>query len=144
MLEFDISKQPSPDGTNAPASGAYGQKAAVDKLKAAMPPAPPAQDQGGGMSVSPAPVTPQPTGRVNEGGRAAVPPPGIPSSIMGETALPQTPVNSPLAAPVDPTSGATADERTIMQLQGILQSNNVRPETKEWAKTVLDMILRND
>jgi hypothetical protein len=144
MQEFDISQQPSPDGTNAPQSGAYGQKAAVDKLKAAMPPLPPDQGQGGAPSVSAAPVTPQPTGRINEGGRSAVPPPGIPSSIMGDTALPQTPVNTPLSAPVDPMSGATADERTVMQLQSVLQSGNVRPETKEWAQNLLDMILRND
>jgi hypothetical protein len=143
MDTFDISQQPSPDGTNAPTSGTYGQKAAVDRLKAAMPPAP-SQTQAEAPPMSQAPVTPQATGRVNEGGRAAVPPPGIPGAILGQTALPETPVNTPLSAPVDPMSGATADERTIMQLQGILQSGNVRPETKEWAKTMLEMFLRND
>lgn len=129
----DVSKMPMPAGgnVNSPASGSYGEGAALERLKRDLPstasPAPSAQN----------PTSPMPTPPVGAGVSNA-PSPGVPAAILAPTSRPDVPVSTPLnpgaLTPVQ-MSGA---QRRIAILDTLANSPNVAESTREWAKLALE------
>jgi len=147
MSDFDISKQPTQSGMGTPAGsgGAYGQKAALDRLKAAIPTS---QGQGrpsaggpGGPPTGPPPGPPPPT---TQGG-GPTPPPGsaVPGAILTPTGQPNTPVNTPLAPPTqNPVQTAqTPKQARLALLLALADSPN--EEVAEWARMVSAALARS-
>lgn len=127
-----------------PASGTYGESADLERLKASLPagsvggPAAPAPKA---PPISTEPVTqPQPT----PGGRppGSPPPPGLPSVLAAPTDRPEVPVSTPLAMPQMGTP-AIADPRQarLAILDALVTNPGVSPETREWAQTVIHVLL---
>lgn len=127
-------------GVNQPKGGPYGERAALENLKASLPSAEPSGGPavGGGMSPqAPAPVpVPSPPGAGPGGGV-----PGVPSVLMGPTTSPR-PVASPLMEPPqNPVAAARGErERQLTLLRSLSEHPQASAELKEWAATVLSKI----
>lgn len=123
-----------------PASGTYGEGADAARLKKQLPvgaignPAPPAPTPP--MSTEPPmPVTPVREGRPS--GPTA--PSNIPSVLTAPTDRPGIPVGTPLA-PSQPIAPDPQQARVVL-LDQLANSPDVSDDTREWAKTVLDLLL---
>jgi hypothetical protein len=138
---LDLEKQPQGGPVNQPSSGSYGAKAAVDRLKKSLPTSgmtPPAPEAPG--TISSEPVVPVP----NRPGRPAGPtaPPGTPPVLMHPTQRPEVPVSSPLGAtPPAPTPALTPQQDRLSFLQALANSPRVHPNTREWAQSVLEVLM---
>lgn len=140
-----IEKQPMGGPVNQPASGTYGEKAALNNLQAQLPQMPPAVQPGPGQQGPP--VSPQPPitptqpgseGRPQTGGAL---PPGVPSVIVQPTNQPNVPVSTPLQGPPAPGPMAqTSAQRRLQILDTLANSPDVAKDTQEWAKMVMRVI----
>lgn len=134
-------QQPTP--VNSPASGTYGEKAALDGLKKSLPQAQPSTGPTASPlpPVKPEPITPlQPQpGRPQGAGPV---PPGISPALLGPTQRPNVPVGTPLVpqAPAVAPSLTAAAQR-IATLQLLAQSPDVSDQTREWAQMVLQALV---
>lgn len=141
---------PDNPAVNQPASGTYGEKADANKLKASLPqaqpgPAGPAAPAGP-PPMPQAPIAPVSPDRGRPGTSAAVPP-GVPSVLAAPTTQPDVPVATPLAGPVAPPVGpgaAAPDQARLAILDRLSNDPSVSPDTREWAKTVLGLLLGAD
>lgn len=144
MDTTDISQQPSA-GLNRPASGDYGEGAALDRLKQSLPPTQGPSPAGGAQppAISTQPVGPTPTDRGGRPKTAAAMPEGIPSVLAMPTARPGTPVSTPMAAPpVNPVaSAATPDQARLALLDALAHDPSANEQTREWAQHVIRALL---
>ena len=117
---------------NKPQSGTYGEGADLARLKQQLP----TGVVGQAPSAPPAPTMPtQPLAQPGQPGRPPAAPPGVPSVLMQPS--------SPPAAPGPPPIGAgavTPGQNTIALLDMLSTSTEVSAATREWAKTVLNMV----
>jgi len=133
----DVAQLPS-DGVNKPTSGTYGTGAELSRLKSALPrnpPSaggpPPSPGPAGGGAPTPAPPRPRQTG-------APGIPEGVPSAIAAPTTRPNTPVGTPLGGGDIGPQGAT--QKRLATLHQLANGAGVSPETREWAKMVLNLV----
>jgi len=131
---------PVPEGNvNEPASGTQGDKAAVGRLRQALPPIPgtPAPAPPGPVEGA-VPVPPRGQGPRGQGGESPIP--GVPAPILRPSDRPDTPVTAPLeGAPGSSVPSMAPDPPTIRVLQALTQSNDA--EAREWAELVLQQLL---
>ena len=126
-----IEQQPAGGGVNKPDGGTYGEGAALERLRTALP--------GMDAAAPGAPVTPP--GTPGPGPQAPTPgPPGLPSFLM-------EPTRSPGVAPTTPlqqTPQVASDRRaqSIQMLEALTKSPTVTDETREWAAMTLNKIIR--
>jgi hypothetical protein len=131
MDSTDVSQLPT-DGpaVNAPASGTYGEGAALERLKASFPVNPAPAGQAPGPTPMPTPPT---------GAGIGTAPVGLPPGLALPTMQPSTPVATPLSAPApNPAAVAqTARQRNLATLNALIDNPNTATETKEWAQIAL-------
>jgi len=139
----EIEKTPTQThSVNKPASGTYGEGAELDRLKQQLP------DSGarpGGGPPGAAPMGGPGSGGLSSGvpGRPGGPtaPPGVPQALMHETERPNVSVGTPLQRQGPPLAGASsAQEARLVVLQALSESDQVSDATREWARTVLEML----
>lgn len=134
---FDITQQPTAGGnTNAPASGTYGEKAALARLQQSFP----ATSPGAGPSVQPdgpAPMmSPSP-------GQVSTAPAGLPAGLLAPTQRPDVPAFTPPSVPgLNPVQSAQTDrQRNLAALDALVHDPNVSPLTREWAQNFIDKLI---
>lgn len=145
----EIEKTPTANqSVMSPASGTYGEKADLNRLKGQLPPMGPAGGPGSG------PVRPEPLPKsgaevpVRPGGRPMDAPDGVPGALMGPTNRPEVPVGTPLSR-AEPPSSAFANARSQRQarvtlLQQLQDSPEVSEATRQWARLVLETMIDAD
>ena len=132
-----IDKTPTQNQSlNKPEGGTYGEKAEVERLKKELP------------SSGQAPVGPQQPppkrGRASRPVPASVAPPtpagptGVPDALMHPGTRPM--VTGQPGGPTGP-SVANISQARIALLDALQSSQEVSPETREWAGIVLEMML---
>lgn len=137
-----VEKTPTADGSvNKPASGTYGEKAELDRLKQALPTGQTAPGGPGG----PTPLQgPQPGPMPQDNGRPpnSTMPPGVPGALGHPTDRPNVPQSQRLQGPgVNPvTQAESARDARVATLMALTQSPSVSDATREWAQMVLEMI----
>lgn len=132
-----IDQVPAGGGVNTPASGTYGEKAELERLKQQLPSAEPVQPVPTSSQAGPVPI-----GR----GRAPAVPSasGLPSGLTSPTRRPDVPAlpNTPVGQ--DPYGGAVdARQRRLRVLDAIANSQEVSPETREWAEILVQKLAGN-
>ena len=128
-----LAQVPAGGGVNKPASGTYGEGAALERLKAQLPILPQGDPQGG-------PAAPPPMPAPGMGGAPPPAPPGLPQALLAPSAHPGTPVSTPLQMPAPiPPSGR---EQAILALQNMAQDPAASEESREWAGAVLNKLIR--
>lgn len=136
-MEAELEKQPNP--VNTPTSGTYGEKAALDSLKQALPPMQekaPATPPAGGAPSGP-PITPTPA----PGQQAPQAPTGVPDVLLAPTGRPMEPVSGPIAEPQQfPGSQQTAAQERLEMLINLANSPRVSDETREWAQLYVESL----
>jgi len=143
-LDVDKGAVPPGGNVNKPASGTYGEGAALDRLKRALPgvnaqpgQTPPQGPDPGRVAALP-PAGKGPNGAPG-GGAAGSPIPGIPAPIIRPSDRPNVPVSAQapeVAGEAIPTMvQAEGRLRVIAALQ---QSDD--PDTREWANLVMEML----
>jgi hypothetical protein len=123
-------------GINSPASGTYGEKASLQRLEQSLPKAaPPGPGQEQGAPVAPLPNT-SPAPRPQPG--------AVPAGILSPSTMPDVPQSTPLAGiPANPMVAAqTARQRRLSALDAWISNPATSPETKEWAQTWRDKLIR--
>jgi hypothetical protein len=121
-------------GLNKPTSGTYGERAELDNLKASLPPMAPAAAPGAGGGAAPMPDPDfRPPGM--EPGRPGRAPAGVPPVLL-EGDGPAAP-----AAPVDAPGAVNPQQDRIALLDYLATAPDVSEQTREWAKTVLEMLI---
>ena len=127
----DISQLPqSGQGVNTPASGTYGEKAALDRLQQSLPGSP-----GAGPSAA-SPVAPMPSPGAGAG-LSTPPPPGVPAAILAPTQRPDVPMAGPMPTTPPPPSTLGAQQRRLQVLDALANSPDVAATTREWAQLML-------
>jgi len=133
----DISKLPA-GGVNAPASGSYGDAAALDRLKEAFGNIPGAGPQAGPGQQSAAPMpTPAPS-------QIQSPPPaGLPPALLAPTQRPNVPVSTPLApaGPAMPGPVGPQQQRLAI-LDALAQNPAVSDTTRQWAELLRERLIQ--
>jgi hypothetical protein len=140
----DLEKTPTADtSVNSPASGTYGEKADLNRLKQSLPPMGPGPGPQGPQGPEPLKPGSAPTvpGRM---GRPTQAPAGVPGAIMHPTDRPDVPVGNPLSAPPQEASPYANDrsqrEARITLLLQMAESPQVSAATREWAKIVIEQL----
>ena len=133
-----------------PASGAYGEKADVERLKRQLPdggnqgPLPQTQETQPVQSGPPTGVT-QVAGTPGAPQRPDTLPPGVPSALVApnQQDIP-VPLDAPgqMGVPADPMANLPPEQKTIAMLDMLANSPQVSNETREWATTVLDILFQ--
>lgn len=133
----DINKMPGPN-VNRPASGTYGEKAALDRLQQSLPQSDPAGPvMGGGAADQPTPSMP---GSVpaRSAGRSA----GLPAGLLRPSDRPDEPIGQMPVGPVDPYAGAVgAQQRRLALLDQLANHPEASPELREWASIVRERLI---
>ncbi len=130
----------------APSSGTYGEGAALDRLKAALPagsvgaPPPPAAPGAPQMPpISTQPVTPTPEGEGRPPGPTA--PAGIPAPLLAPSNQPDVPVGTPLASTAPNVNQLTDVQRRLQILDVLATSPGVSDTTRQWAQMVRKVLI---
>ncbi len=127
-----IEKTPTADtSANQPESGTYGEKSAVNDLKAALPPMDPAGQAISGLEPSAMPQ-PSPGSPAQAGGRPVNAPPGVPGALF--SGGPPTPAEQPNAPSANPQAAR------ITLLEQLASSQEVSETTRSWARIVLEAL----
>jgi hypothetical protein len=142
---LDLEKQPmgNEPSVNAPASGPYGEGAALQRLQDALPKAQPSPTAPSGPpmpSVSPEPAQPTSPQREGRPPSGAALPPGVPSPILAPTDRPDVPVSTPLASQ-SATPSLSAAQQRLQILDLLAESPGVSPTTQAWAQMVRRVII---
>ena len=138
---------PSNPNVAQPASGTYGEGAALDRLKSSLPAPPSGAGPTGAAPPAPSvePPLSVPSGPEGRPGTAGPVPPGISSALLGPTAYPSRAVATPLGGlpgAAAPTPAIAApDQARLHQLDLLATSPQVSEETRTWAKSVIDVLL---
>lgn len=128
---------------NKPASGTYGEKAQVERLRQALPTAPSAPGGPGG----PTPMQAPPGGRPlpNAPGRpsSSTMPPNVPEVLAHRTERPNVPMSTPLMGPTQSNvaSAESAKQARVAMLMALKDSPEVSETTREWAAALLQALL---
>lgn len=126
-----IEQVPAGGGVNKPASGTYGEKAALDRLKQQLPQSQPA--------AQPAPVQPVPTGLGPSSSGAG--PAGLPRGLTAPTGMPDVPVSTPLQGPPPDPLGPDPDVRQRrLQYARLLATQGASPEIREWGQILVEKL----
>ena len=132
-----IDKTPTQNqALNKPEGGTYGEKAEVERLKKELPSTQPGQAQQ---------AAPPPRARAGRPTPASVTPPepsgpsGVPDVLMHPGTRPMV-TGQPGDQPIGP-SVANISQARIALLDALQSSQEVSPETREWAGIVLEMLL---
>ena len=130
-----IDQVPAGGGVNEPASGTYGEKAELERLKQQLPAAEPVQP-------SPPAAGPVPVGRRQA---SAVPSgAGLPSGLTAPTQRRDVPPLPNAAPAADPYGGAVdARQRRLRLLDALSRDQSVGPETREWATILVQKLAGN-
>lgn len=136
----ELEKTPTGSGAvNKPASGTYGEKADLDRLRQSLPPIGPPGEAGVGAApmVGPGGQVPQrPTGRPKNS------PANIPAGMLAPTQRPGVPLDQPLAAtPQMPARQPAQDQQRLAILDALSTHPEVSPETQEWAKLLMEALI---
>ncbi len=132
MADKTIEKTPTAGtSVNQPDSGTYGEKKAINDLKAALPPMGPGQAQPG-LEPSPMPQ-PSPAMPAQAGGRPVNAPPGVPDAIFAGGLEGAPTPNAPAASP---------EAARLALLEQLASSQEVSETTREWAQVVLEALSR--
>jgi len=134
-----IELEKTPTKVNQPTSGTYGEKAANDRLAAALPVQP-----GGppGGAPAPPPMTDQPVvPQSRPPGAAGGLPPGVPGPLGAPTERPSVPVDTPLGAGPAPAPVLTAAQQRVRILDLLANNPDVAPSTREWAESVRRVLI---
>lgn len=121
---------------NTPASGSFGEKAELNRLKSSLPGDAGSGPQGPGPSAYPGVASvPQAPGRPAQG------PAGIPSAVLAPTQS-TAPVTSPLRRePVNPVAAQANDQQRRLALYDTLsQHPHVSQETREFFRMIRDRL----
>jgi hypothetical protein len=119
-----LEQTPVGGNVSAPASGTYGEGAALERLKTALPGSDPTQ------APQQSPVPPMP------GGGGPMAPAGMPRGLMAPTRRPDVPVSAPLSQP-QVIVGSSPQGRQQL-LQALVDDPEVSEETKEFAMLLLN------
>jgi hypothetical protein len=137
VSDFNVNDQTTAAGNiNAPSSGSYGEGAALDRLKQALPQAAPS----GPGAAQGAPIAPLP--RTSP---AATPQGGeLPPALLRPSGMPDVPQTTPLAQPpVNPVAIAqTAKQQRLAILDALEASPMVSEYTRELAGIIKDRLIR--
>lgn len=135
----DVTKMPTAGGgMNKPASGTYGEGAALERLRAAFP-------LGGGTGApgaAPPQAPPMPVPAA--GGGVSTPPTGLPAGLLAPTSQPDVPASTPLAAgpPPNPVAQAqTSAQRNLAIATALLDDPRTSEATKEWAQSIINALV---
>tara|TARA_Y100000310_G_scaffold273461_1_gene288936 strand:- start:13070 stop:13513 length:444 start_codon:yes stop_codon:yes gene_type:complete len=141
-VNSELEKTPTADtSVNEPASGTYGEKAELDRLRQSLPPmGPPAQQGVGGAAPVPPPgaqVPQRPDGRPKNA------PPGVPGGLLAPTSRPGVPLSQPMAPEQQPMPAKrqAADQQRLAILDALSSHPDVSAETREWAKLVVEALI---
>lgn len=143
VIPDTIEKTPTQNqSVSKPASGTYGERADLARLKAQLPQG---QTPGGAAPGGPTPMgAPAVGGLPNPAGRPANAqvPPGVPAALGHPTDRPNVPLANPLVGPTEnPVRQAeSARDARIALLMALVQDPSVSDTTREWAQTVLGML----
>lgn len=119
----DVAQQlPAGGGVNKPASGTYGEGAALDRLKSQLPGE--AADQVSQVVPPPAPTGPAPL---------TAPTPGLPRALLAPSR--GVPATTPLTVQAEPQVGPSAE--LVRVAQALLRRKESSPTAREWARIVL-------
>ncbi len=126
----DVLEQvPAGGGQNKPASGTYGEAAALERLRTALPGMEPDRPQ----ATEPIPMQP---------GGPSEPPisgaPGLPPGLLAPTRQPDVPVSTPLTETQPIVPEPAGQRRQLLEL--LASSSEVSEETREWASIVLGLM----
>lgn len=124
----DISQLAPANGrVGVPASGTYGEKAALAELEGSLPPPTVAQEQGG---------APLPGG----GGPLPLPGPSgaLPRSIAAPSTRPMEPMSTPLAQPMP--IGETPSAQLRQQIEAWARDSSKSETFRAWAQSMLDRL----
>lgn len=130
----DIEKTPTANtSVNKPESGTYGERAALDELRASLPPM---EGQLPGVGEGPSPMpSPSPSLPPGAGGRPQRLPAGVPGVILaGDPGAVGAPAPTAPQPTVDPQSAR------LMLLQALATSPEVSEATREWAQLILEAL----
>lgn len=119
---------------NRPASGTYGEKAALDNLESALPTAS-SPGPMPGPAAGPTPMSP--TNPVRSSRESKIP--GIPAPIMKPASVEPTPAGA--MAPPSPVPAMSGAQRRLQILDMLATSPNVSETTREWAQRVMDILV---
>ena len=139
-LASDVEKIPTP--VNKPASGSYGDKVSLDRLKQSLPSSgqAPAGQPGGNkpMGEQPPMVVPVPP----PGNNSPQQPAQVPQVLFGPTARPYEPVSAapPVAPP--PQAPVTGPQARMELLITLANSPDVSEDTREWAQLWIRTLTR--
>ena len=132
----DINKMPMPGGgVNTPASGTYGEGAALERLKAQLPAAP-----TGAAPSAADPSAPMPTPPAGPPA-ASAPAGGLPSALLAPTQRPDVPVGTPLDMGAPPPSAMSGRQRRMAILDALVNSPEVSDETRELAQMLMERLI---
>lgn len=130
----DINKMPLAGGNvNSPASGTYGEGAALERLKQSLPAMPgpgPSPDQ---------PQSPMPT--PGTGGVSTPPTGALPSALLAPTTRPDVPVATPLDMGMQAPVSLTSRQRRMQILDMLASSPDVTDDTREWASLMIEKLV---
>lgn len=115
----------------APASGTYGEGAALARLEAALP----GSDASQSQATEPLPPM---SGKPPQQ-QASVP--GLPKGLLAPTRQPDVPVSTPLPQANDILVGSGPEKR-IALLEALVASPELSQETKEFATNLLGLYKR--
>jgi hypothetical protein len=131
----DVTQLPQTGSVQAPDSGTYGVKAAVERLMQGMSPAP----APGDTSQQAPPVSTMPGGAKPQ---ASAGPFGLPAAITAPTQEPNVPVATPLAAPSNPVAAAGDNmQKRLAWLDMLARDPDTSDVTREWAQNFMAKLI---
>ncbi len=137
----EIEKTPTGDtALNKPASGTYGEKADLNRLKQALPPMERGK-QGAPQQGSP---MPSPSGQVPQRpmGRPTNAPSKAPAGLSAPSGKPNVPLDTSLRQqPSMPPRNSASDQQRLAILDALSTHPDVSEETREWASIVKEYLV---
>lgn len=133
---------PGSPQVNEPSSGAYGEKSASQQLQAQLPTMPASVPQQPDTSppLNPNPLSAGGPAGAGPGRPSGSPlPDGVPAGILAGAPPAGAPAAMPAPNPV--TGAANAAQGRILVLQQLASSPDVSNTTREWASTVLKVLI---
>lgn len=131
----DITQMPTAGGNvNSPASGTYGEGAALERLKQQLP-----ATTGSGPTAQPGDTAaPMPTPPA--GGMSTPPAGGLPSLLLAPTSRPDVPVSTPLDLGAPAPEALNGRQRRMQVLDTLANSPDMTDETREWATLMISKL----
>tara|TARA_R110001606_G_scaffold364762_2_gene519333 strand:+ start:5038 stop:5481 length:444 start_codon:yes stop_codon:yes gene_type:complete len=131
-----IEQLPAGGNVMTPPSGSYGSKVENQRLRKSL------QVPEGPVTPTPSQPSPVPGGGPSGMPSAPAAPGTVPDVLMRPTNSPDTPVSKPLAGRggMSPAAAVDAAQKRLQLLDFLSTSDDVSPETQEWAQMVRDAL----